>query len=129
MFWIVAALTSMVIAVIEGDQSIAANQPASGLRPGEQVEPWNPIHVAGPDQGTNTCPVCVYGERPVVVAFAKNTNNTAALVARLELLARQHRKDGLRIVVAVVDADADRITALADNLRLTEVSLCYPTLK
>ncbi len=29
----------------------------SGLQVGEQVPAYNPKHVAGPDAGTNTCPV------------------------------------------------------------------------
>lgn len=31
--------------------------PDTGLKVGDAVPAYNPIHVAGPDKGTNTCPV------------------------------------------------------------------------
>ncbi len=31
--------------------------PDTGLKVGDPVPAYNPIHVAGPDKGTNTCPV------------------------------------------------------------------------
>jgi hypothetical protein len=31
--------------------------PDTGLKVGDIVPAYNPIHVAGPDKGTNTCPV------------------------------------------------------------------------
>jgi protocatechuate 3,4-dioxygenase beta subunit len=102
-----------------------AQPPASGLRPGETVEPWNPLHVAGPERGTNTCPVCTYLEKPVVVVFAKDTPNTAALVARLEALAAGKKPAGLRVVVAVLDAGPDRLAALAAEAKVAAAALCY----
>ena len=102
-----------------------AQPPASGLRPGETVEPWNPLHVAGPDRGTNTCPVCAYLEKPVVVVFARDTPNTAALTARLEALAADKRKTGLRVVVGVVDAGPERLARLAADLKIADVALCH----
>jgi hypothetical protein len=129
MFKFAVALTSLFLAIGAFEQSTAADPPASGLRPGEQVEPWNPIHVSGPDRGTNLCPVCTYLEKPVVVVFAKDTSNTAALAARLEPLARKHQAAGLRIVVALVDAGPDRAKALAADLKFADISLCYMTAK
>jgi protocatechuate 3,4-dioxygenase beta subunit len=108
-----------------GGHGGAARPPASGLRVGDSVEPWNPIHVAGPDRGTNACPVCTYLEKPVVVVFAKDTPNTAALTARLEGLAAEKRKTDLRVVVAVVNAGPERVAQLAATLKLADVSLCY----
>jgi hypothetical protein len=43
-----------------------ADEPISGLRPGDQVSAWEPIHVAGPHAGTKTCPVCTYLDAPVL---------------------------------------------------------------
>ena len=103
----------------------AAQPPASGLRRGEAVEPWNPLHVAGPDRGTNACPVCTYLEKPVVVVFARDTPNTAALTARLEALAAQKRQAGLRVVVAILDATPERLARLAAELKITDVALCH----
>ncbi len=97
----------------------------SGLQPKESVEPWNPLHVAGPDKGTNACPVCTYLEKPVVLVFANDTPNTTAVVAKLEALAAAKRKSGLRVVVAVLDATPDRLTRLAAELKVADVALCH----
>ncbi len=35
----------------------AQQAPDTGLKVGDAVPAYNPIHVAGPDKGTNTCPV------------------------------------------------------------------------
>jgi protocatechuate 3,4-dioxygenase beta subunit len=129
MFRFLAVLTPLFLAIGSFERSAAADTPASGLRPGEQVEPWNPVHVTGPDRGTNLCPVCTYLEKPVVVVFAKDTANTNALASRLEPLARKHRAAGLRVVVAVVEIGPDRAKALAADLKFTDLSLCYLTSK
>jgi protocatechuate 3,4-dioxygenase beta subunit len=119
-------LATIACAVAAGWAGCAqAQPPLSGLRPGETVEPWNPLHVAGPDRGTNTCPVCTYLEKPVVVVFARDTPNTAALTAKLEALAAEKRKTGLRIVVAVLDAGPDRLARLAAELKIADVALCH----
>jgi protocatechuate 3,4-dioxygenase beta subunit len=120
------ALAAVACAAVVGwAGGVQAGPPASGLRPGETVEPWNPLHVAGPDRGTNTCPVCTYLEKPVVVVFAKDTPNTAALTAKLEALAAEKRKTGLRVVVAVVDAGPERLARLAADLKIAGVALCH----
>lgn len=104
--------------------SAAAPPPVPGLKPGDEVEPWNPVHVAGPDKGTNNCPVCTYLEKPVVVAFVKETPNSAELLVRLEAIAREHRKTGLRVVVAVTDAGPEKVKELGDAAGVTDVALC-----
>jgi hypothetical protein len=35
----------------------AAAEPAPGLKPGDEVPPAFAQHVAGPDEGTLTCPI------------------------------------------------------------------------
>ena len=105
--------------------SRAAGPLTSGLQPKESVEPWNPLHVAGPDKGTNACPVCTYLEKPVVVVFAKDTANTVTLVGKLEALAAEKRKTGLRVVVAVLDAGPERLARLAGELKIADVALCH----
>ena len=122
-------LVAVLAVVLPLAQLIAAQPPTSGLRPGDEVEPWNPIHIAGPDRGTNNCPVCTYLEKPVVVAFVKDTPNTVELVARLEGLAREYRKTGLRIVVAVTDAGPERVKELANKLMIADVALCCMSAK
>src|SRR3954454_6756624 len=83
--------------------SAQAAKPTSGLAPGEDVVPWNPVHVAGPDQGTNACPVCTYLERPAVLIFTKDGMNAAALAARVEALVAAHKDRELKGFVAVLD--------------------------
>ena len=119
-------VAATALAHVVGWVSIAAAAPPmSGLRPAETVEPWNPLHVAGPDRGTNTCPVCSYLEKPVVVVFAKDTPNTVALVAKFENLATAKKRSGLRVIVAIVDAGEDRLVHLAAELKITTVALCH----
>jgi len=43
-----------------------ANAPDSGLKVGDLTSAFEPHHVSGPDKGTDTCPVCKYGNRPAV---------------------------------------------------------------
>jgi protocatechuate 3,4-dioxygenase beta subunit len=116
------AFASMLVV---GWGTVMAAPPISGLPPKESVEPWNPLHVAGPDKGTNTCPVCTYLEKPVVVVFAKDTPNTVALTAKFEALAADKRKSGLRVVVAYLDATPERLAKLAGDLKIADSSLCY----
>ena len=55
---------------------------SSGLDLGETVEPWRPIHVAGPDRGTTACPVCTYLDKPAVIVFTKDGDNAVELARR-----------------------------------------------
>lgn len=69
---------------------VLANAPDSGLKVGELTSAFEPHHVSGPDKGTDTCPVCKYGDRPAVqvwvngdepenvVAIAKDLDNKMA---------------------------------------------------
>ena len=119
-------LVALTIPFMHADPACGqAGAPISGLKIGDQVEPWNPLHVAGPDKGTNICPVCTYLEKPVVVVFAKDTQNTAQLSAELEVLAREHRKSGLRVVIAITDAGETRVKVLASTLAITDASFCH----
>jgi hypothetical protein len=81
----------------------------SGLQRGEEVVPWNPIHVAGPNQGTNACPVCTYEGRPVVLIFTKDGPNAADLAGHLEKLVDDQQKRDLKGFVVVLDSTAQRL--------------------
>lgn len=48
------ALTAWVVWAQQGQKE---QPPDTGLKVGDFVPAYNPIHVAGPDKGTNTCPV------------------------------------------------------------------------
>jgi len=103
-----------------------AGKPASGLAPGQDVVPWNPIHVAGPDQGTNACPVCTYLERPAVLIFTRDGKNAAALAARVEALVVANRDRELKGFVAVLDSTPKRLAEMAKQLHITHSAVCYP---
>jgi protocatechuate 3,4-dioxygenase beta subunit len=104
----------------------AARSPESGLRVGDEVVPWNPVHVAGPDRGTNACPVCTYLGRPAVLIFTKEGANAAALAVRLEKLVGEHRNSELKGFVVVLDGRPERLSKLAADLKIAGIGLCHP---
>ncbi|MBX3114585.1 MAG: hypothetical protein KF824_04815 [Fimbriimonadaceae bacterium] len=55
----IAAIAALALPVF-------ASAPDSGLKVGEMTSAFEPHHVSGPDKGTDTCPVCKYGNRPAV---------------------------------------------------------------
>lgn len=101
-----------------------AGSPASGLQRGEAVEPWNPVHVAGPDRGTTNCPVCTYLERPGVVVFAKDGPEVSSLAARLERLVAGHQEKELKGFLAVLDAGHERLKRIAAEAKVARSGLC-----
>lgn len=112
----------------ESAKTTSANQPKSGLAIGEEVEPWTPVHVAGPDKGTRTCPVCTYLGCPAVVVFAKKGDNTERLLAEVEKLCGEHG-DQLKGFVTVLDASPAELELIAAQNGVTLASLCYPDAK
>lgn len=57
MRWFVASgLALMVSALVVWAQQ-QEQPPETGLKVGDPVPAYNPVHVAGPDKGTDTCPV------------------------------------------------------------------------
>jgi hypothetical protein len=99
---------------------------ASGLPVGEFVPAWNPIHVAGPDKGTNTCPICTYLERPMVQVFIKDGPQAAAFAEKVEQLVAAHEKKDFKGFVIVTDGTADKLTRLGTDCKITKSALCYP---
>lgn len=57
--FILGGITLAVMTLIIGAEEQKAGEkiPDTGLKIGDPVPAYNPIHVAGPDAGTNTCPV------------------------------------------------------------------------
>jgi polyisoprenoid-binding protein YceI len=103
-----------------------AKPPISGLAAGESVEPWTPVHVAGPDKGTRTCPVCTYLSRPAIVVFARQGANTDKLLAEVENLLAKHEKQKLKGFVTVLDATPAELEQLATSEGVVLTSLCTP---
>ena len=99
---------------------------SSGLELGETVEPWRPIHVAGPDRGTTACPVCTYLDKPAVVVFTKDGENAVELARRVEALVTAHRDKGLKGFVVVLDSTPARLAGTARRAGVSRSALCYP---
>jgi protocatechuate 3,4-dioxygenase beta subunit len=98
----------------------------SGLPVGEYVLAWNPIHVAGPDKGTNTCPICTYLERPMVQVFVKDGPQVGALAERVERLVATYEKKEFKGFVIVTDGVPEKLARLGAERKITKSALCYP---
>jgi protocatechuate 3,4-dioxygenase, beta subunit len=103
-----------------------AGEPISGLRPGDEVSAWEPIHVAGPHVGTKTCPVCTYLDAPILLAFAKNVEAAEKLAKPLEDIAAAHRLGKLKVMLVVVDGSDEQIRKLAKDSAIQAVMLVRP---
>lgn len=110
----------------ETNKAAAVDAPESGLAVGQSVEPWTPVHVAGPDKGTKTCPVCTYLAKPAIVVFAKDGPNTEQLLSEVEQLLAEHDEQGLKGFVAVLDAPAGELEAMATAHGIALTSVCCP---
>jgi protocatechuate 3,4-dioxygenase beta subunit len=99
---------------------------SSGLELGETVEPWRPIHVAGPDRGTTACPVCTYLDKPAVVVFTKDGENAVELARRVEALVKAHGDNGLKGFVVVLDSKPERLAKMVGRAGISRSALCYP---
>ena len=99
---------------------------AQGLKRGDEVAAWEPIHIAGPHAGTKTCPVCTYLDAPVVLSFTKDVDAADKLVPTLENLAMTHAKGKLKVVLVVLDGTDDAIKALDKTHRVEALMLCRP---
>jgi hypothetical protein len=98
----------------------------SGLQVGDDIIPWNPIHVAGPNAGTNACPVCTYEARPAIVIFAKRSPDLAALAVRLQDLVNHRRDIDLKGFLIVLDSTPTKLTEFAMQNNLLQIGVCYP---
>jgi protocatechuate 3,4-dioxygenase, beta subunit len=101
-------------------------EPASGLAIGETVEPWRPIHVAGPDRGTTACPVCTYLAKPAVIVFTKDGKDVVELARRVEGLVASYRDKDLKGFVVVVDSTPEKLAMTAKQAGVSKSALCYP---
>ncbi|MES1228079.1 MAG: hypothetical protein ABUL72_05365 [Armatimonadota bacterium] len=75
----------------------------SGLKLGEFIPAYEPTHVAGPDAGTKTCPICKYGDLPAVQVWVNgdNDDNIRVISNRLEskVAASKHKFKAFIIVM------------------------------
>jgi protocatechuate 3,4-dioxygenase, beta subunit len=98
------ALTFLAIAVNKTDEP--AKGVDSGLRVGEMAPAYDPTHVAGPDKGTETCPVCKYGKRPAVQAWINGDdpeNMKGLAEAMHDAVVKHSGKEFKAFIVVVAD--------------------------
>ena len=98
----------------------------AGLRPGDEVVAWEPVHVSGPRAGTKTCPVCIYLDAPVLLAFAKDEAAAEKLAKPFEAIAAAHATGKLRVLLVVVDGSEEPLKALAKDQGAQCLMVCYP---
>lgn len=102
----------------------------SGLGVGENVSPFEPTHVTGPDKGTNTCPVCKYGALPAVQVWV-NGDNIKNIVPIAKALNAQVASTKLKAFVVFLidpknaDETAKTLASVAEKNKLDKVALTY----
>jgi len=110
------------------------NKPKSGLPLGQEVSAFRPTHVTGPDAGTNTCPVCKYGNTPAVQVWVTgdNLDNVGKIARTLESSIQKvgpNKLKGFVIFVKPKDVGIKTISIelkqLATTNGLSNVGLLY----
>jgi hypothetical protein len=118
-----------LVSLISGcaSQELAA-KPAtvSGLQPGDDIVPWNPIHVSGPNAGTNACPVCTYGERPAVVIFTRDGADVPRLAEKLNAVIAWEKARELKGFLIVLGATPEKLRQTANAIHAGNIGICYP---
>lgn len=89
---------------------VLAFSPTSGLKPGDMTSAFEPIHVAGPDKGTETCPVCKYGSRPAVQVWHNGdaAQNVVDLANHLDKKVAASKNEFKAFTVGIADTEAQR---------------------
>ena len=119
-------ICALLILIATLTSALGGGPATSGLRVGDEVAAWEPIHEAGPHAGTKTCPVCAYLEAPVLLAFAKDTATADKLAGPLEAIAAAHGKGKLKVILVVVNGSSQELQALAKSRQLKNLMLCRP---
>jgi protocatechuate 3,4-dioxygenase beta subunit len=107
---------------------------SSGINTGETVGAFNPHHVTGPNKGTNTCPVCTYGNRPMVQMWVngdKLANVKAAASLLNERVVAEKDKSQLKgFIIFVTDKQkapelAKVLAKIAKDLNANDIALAW----
>jgi protocatechuate 3,4-dioxygenase, beta subunit len=112
----------------------AKGLPASGLKPGKLVFAFEPTHVAGPDKGTNTCPVCKYGETPAVQIWVNGDSpaNVSKFADALEKAIAKAGPGNLKAFIVAIkpnganrDEFAKKAKSLTNEAHTPHVAVTY----
>jgi protocatechuate 3,4-dioxygenase beta subunit len=113
-------IVALLVAQPEGPATV------SGLQVGEAVPSFEPVHVAGPDRGTQACPICTYGARTMILAVARDGADVARLAGEIERLVATYVARDLKGFVLVVGSTPDKLRRLAREAAISRAALCYP---
>lgn len=84
--------------------ALHAEELQSGLAIGAATQSIPVLDVTGPYKGQRICYVCEFQDDPNVLAFLRDTSDeTAALIVRLDALYRRNSARGFRAVAVLVD--------------------------
>ena len=119
----------------EEDGPLATDQravPVVSLQMGEQPLPFTVEDVTGPAQGEMLCYRCRYANRPTVVVFAREVNDTvSSLVQQIDQQVAANRDKKLSAFMVVVGENAEEAKpdlqrlATAQNLQNTPLTVFH----
>lgn len=108
---------------------VFAMAPTSGLKVGEMTSAFEPTHVAGPDKGTETCPVCKYGNAPAVQIWHKGDTdeNIVAMINHLETKVVNSKKDLKAFTIRLSECEkcVEGTVEMSKKLKATHVGVTY----
>lgn len=119
----ITALAAMAVPVF------ALAPATSGLAVGESVTPFHPMHVSGPDAGTDTCPPCKYGNRPAVQVWANmdDAANLQAIAKNLSGKVASSKNELKAFVINLTHCDKciDGTKSMAAKSKLDNIAFTY----
>lgn len=107
---------------------------SSGLLTGTECPAFDPVHVWGPDKGTNACPMCKYGIRSkgVMIWVNKDIDKLGAIAQRLEAEMKQKGMNEARTFIIYTNPDRKTkaeieqlLSEFARKNNLQNVALAY----
>lgn len=98
----------------------------SGLQVGEAMPSFEPVHVAGPDRGTQACPICTYGARPMILAVVREGSGAAKFAGEIERLVVTYAAKDLKGFTLIVGSTPEKLQRLARDENISKTALCYP---
>ncbi len=104
----------------------------SGLAVGDAVTPFHPMHLAGPNKGTDACPPCTYGNRPQVQVWVNEDeeSNVLAITTALSKEVAASTTDLKAFVIKVASCggckdEAKAWAKAAEDKKMTNVGIAY----
>lgn len=120
-----ALVVALMTAIVTAEEKTAIK---SGPQPGEDLAgPFHPLNVNGDKAGEKACLYCAYGDRPVVMIFARQPNATLGkLLKKVDAACDKNDKAKLSsfVVFCTKDDDAEtKVKKCAKDCDLKKVVL------